>query len=225
MNNAKSITQWSTESDSLKAMMLHERKNGKTRNAASIYGFVLNLFLDNKGIHDCDATLLNFNRLTELHISNNKLSELRNLPPTLQILHAYGNRLRSVDFNATRALVHVGLGYNAFSGVHLPMFKPLRASLVSLDLSANEFCDLDELLKALVKFPQLRHLYLMVHPVVNSHLSPYFTDALSSHYAGKSHMYASQLPSCRGVGAAGVVASGRHRNRRRRATGLQLIAC
>ena len=92
MNTAGTQKSWSPEAEALRLMMLHERKNGKTRNAASIYGFILTLFLDAKGIHECDTTLLNLNKLTELHISNNKLSNLCNLPPTLQILHAYGNR-------------------------------------------------------------------------------------------------------------------------------------
>ena len=145
--------------------MMHERKNGKTRGAASIYGFILTLLLDGKGISDCDATLLQFRQLTELHLSNNKLSALKNLPPTLQILHAYGNRIKDIDFGQCRALVHAGFGFNALAGAHLPMFKPLRASLVSLDLSCNEFCRIDELTKALVKFPHLRHLYLMGNPM------------------------------------------------------------
>jgi hypothetical protein len=145
--------------------MMHERKNGKTRSAASIYGFILTLLLDGKGISDCDATLLQFRKLTELHLSNNKLSALKNLPPTLQILHAYGNRIKDIDFGQCRALVHAGFGFNALAGAHLPMFKPLRSSLVSLDLSCNEFCQIDELTKALAKFPHLRHLYLMGNPM------------------------------------------------------------
>jgi hypothetical protein len=93
---------WSAQSESLKQLLIAERKKKKYRTAPQIYTFLLTLDLHQRGIVELDQALTQFDALTDLNVSDNKLTRLNNIPHTVTMLQAYGNRYACVHALCTQ---------------------------------------------------------------------------------------------------------------------------
>ncbi|ETV94250.1 hypothetical protein H310_11925 [Aphanomyces invadans] len=101
--------------------------------------------------------------LERLDVSDNVLTTLGHLPPTIVEVDAYNNQLDAVGAaSPTPCLVHLGLGLNRFTS--LPTLSHPQ-TLLSLDLSYNHITQLPHVLAGLDVFHGLRHLFLMGNPV------------------------------------------------------------
>jgi hypothetical protein len=109
--------------------------------------------------------------LSELNVSGNRLSDISDLPPRLESLHAYGNALTTFDSGrACASLVHCGLGFNRLVCAP-PCFLQCRR-LASLDLAHNDLCGLEDLLRVIEGLSELRHLFLAGNPCALEYLYP-----------------------------------------------------
>uniref|UniRef100_H9GHV3 Leucine rich repeat containing 43 n=1 Tax=Anolis carolinensis TaxID=28377 RepID=H9GHV3_ANOCA len=137
-----------------------------------ILSYFRSLRIINKDVTEIDAGLLKFPNLEELILSANQISRIdsTNLPPTLKVLELCGNKvdsLKDLCAHAPPSLQHLGLGYNCELGS--PEERYLTAnfwpSLVSLDLSYNNFNNLLSLISKLMTLEMLRILVLQGNPL------------------------------------------------------------
>jgi hypothetical protein len=115
---------WSSQAESLKQLLIAERKKKKYRTAPQIYTFLLTLDMHQRGIAELDQALLQFDALTDLNVSDNKLTRLNNIPHTVTMLQAYGNRYACVT--------SAGLFCTAMSTVYILVCESLSPLVVTL---------------------------------------------------------------------------------------------
>ncbi|KAF0687568.1 Aste57867_20687 [Aphanomyces stellatus] len=101
--------------------------------------------------------------LERIDVSDNALTRLEHLPPSVIEVDAYKNVLAAVHLPDVPQLVHLGLGLNCFIAVPTVSHP---AALLSLDLSFNQLVDLNDTVAALGLFVNLRHLFLQANPLV-----------------------------------------------------------
>lgn len=116
-------------------------------------------------ITELDRQLTRFAKLDTLDVSNNKITVLENLPPSLRVLQAYGNRIRAVKLPESRGqLLHLGLGYNRISSI-ASIADAAADTLLSLDLAFNQIDDIVPAAAALRRMTRLRQLNLNGNPI------------------------------------------------------------
>ena len=109
--------------------------------------------------------------LIELSVVGNTICELPadlDLCKHLRVLNLAANELSGLpNLSGMRELAHVGLAYNSVSDAGLSgLNRSLPPGLQSLDLAANELCDLARLLDTFdEKFNKLCHLSLQHNPL------------------------------------------------------------
>ncbi|XP_042297814.1 LOW QUALITY PROTEIN: leucine-rich repeat-containing protein 43 [Sceloporus undulatus] len=137
-----------------------------------IFSYFRSLRIVNKKVTEIDAGLLKFPNLEELVLSTNEISKINsaNLPRTLKVLELCGNKMSSLKdlcINSPPGLQHLGLGHNR--QLSSPEERYITAkgwpSLVSLDLSYNNFTNLLNLLSKLSNLEKLRILILQGNPL------------------------------------------------------------
>ena len=127
--------------------------------------------------------------LVQLSVVGNMIVELPadlDLCKRLRVLNLAANELAGLPkLVGLKGLIHVGLGYNRVTDHGLQaLHRCLPAGLQSLDLTANELTNLENLLEAFEeKFHSLRHLSLMSNPLAisGSYRSTVAKSALGSH--------------------------------------------
>ncbi|KAH9081391.1 hypothetical protein LEN26_021302 [Aphanomyces euteiches] len=138
----------------------------ETWERAKLFKMLHNLRLTKLAIHSIDETFSkSCCNLERLDVSENSLTALKELPPSLQELDAYMNQLDKVGIHDCPALVHLGLGLNKLAQIP-SVSHPER--LLSLDLSFNVIEDLSATLTALRGLVNIKHLFLQGNPVVLS---------------------------------------------------------
>ncbi|ORY36157.1 outer arm dynein light chain 1 [Rhizoclosmatium globosum] len=171
---AKADLDWSNEAAELKQLH-HKFKNTSTSQLDPndraifsedfIFGFFKTLRLVDKKISRIDEDAKKLRNLKELSLTGNLIEsfESRNLPHDLQILHLNANKLTNCpNISELQSLLHFGASYNIIKSID--GFKA-PASLISLDLSGNELCDLQETVNALAYIPNLQILALFRNPL------------------------------------------------------------
>jgi hypothetical protein len=94
----------------------------------------LQLDLSNKKIQDLEG-LQYFNRVWKLNLSNNNISNLRNLPPNLTVLYCANNKLIEID-GLPNSLQHLGCNGNEINRI-----TNLPNSLTSINFSNNKMSE------------------------------------------------------------------------------------
>ncbi|KAI9100567.1 hypothetical protein DFS34DRAFT_648486 [Phlyctochytrium arcticum] len=129
-----------------------------------------------------DTSMAEFVNLKELSLTGNEIEGIEYLPTGLRVLHLNANSLRYCPVTThLRDLQHLGLAYNSIANfnsqpVHLNEDEPrkdhfpervylLSDSLVSLDLSWNDFSHLNDLTNYLRLLPHLKILALVGNPI------------------------------------------------------------
>jgi hypothetical protein len=127
--------------------------------------FFNSLFFQARGISSLDYSLTFFNNLVELHLTGNNLTEIKFLPPNLQVLNCYANRIEKIALQQDHVppLQFLGLAYNHLTS--LADFLPFSSSLTALDLSYNHVANLSETVAQLEKLPELVHFSLTGNPI------------------------------------------------------------
>ncbi|PRP87570.1 hypothetical protein PROFUN_04597 [Planoprotostelium fungivorum] len=130
-------------------------------NRNKLYDHFRTLQLINMKIDAIDKDMRRFRHLSVLSISVNYLEIIDNLPDSVQVLNAFGNRIidvRSCKFPPN--LIHLGLGYNDLTDID----GLKEDNLLSLDLSYNRMSDLSSCLETLKKMPNIKQLMLTGNP-------------------------------------------------------------
>ena len=135
----------------------------KRINKPELFGLFQNLRVTGQKINYIDPESKMLENLRSLDVSSNSLRRIENLSSGLVSLAAYNNDIEEFDIPPSPSLMQLGLGFNKLTRVD-PNSCDNLGSLVSLDLSYNEICDLDSLLLALSKIPGLKHLALNGNP-------------------------------------------------------------
>lgn len=178
----KPSMRWSRESYRLRQALaeLQPLQPSPLRTVPGLLSFFTHLDLSSTGVRQLDETIVReCKALLELSLSNNQLTEIHDLPSSLESFNAYHNRITAVDLTQVRqGLLHLGLGYNRLtslghgdaglsgSGVPRPLAMPAAfPNLVSLDVCQNDFTDLAHVLQQLACMKKLRHLVLAGNPV------------------------------------------------------------
>ncbi|KAJ3065339.1 G2/mitotic-specific cyclin [Podochytrium sp. JEL0797] len=187
--SAEGVTQgnldWSSEASDLKAIhsKFKETNVSKTRISPHtgplqqqhpnedifsedfIFGFFKTLRLVDKKINRIDEDVKKLRNLQELSLTGNWIESVEghNLPSRIQILHLNANKLTACpDISKLGSLLHFGASYNLIKSID--GFSALP-SLISLDLSGNELCDLLGTVRALECVPNLQILALLRNPI------------------------------------------------------------
>jgi hypothetical protein len=113
-----------------------------------------------------DAGLKRFPNLTELNVSGNRLTELKNLPASIVSVCAYANDITSVVVASPplAACIHVGIGYNRLADAQLTPVIISFPNVVVLDVSFNSLTNLDFVASKLELLCSLEHLVLFGNP-------------------------------------------------------------
>nr|XP_033811891.1 leucine-rich repeat-containing protein 43 [Geotrypetes seraphini] len=170
-----SYSPWALEENwSAEAQMLRELAvtSPQLTRSSFIFRYIRSLRLVNKGVVEIDGNLLWFKNLEELVLSTNKISRVNsvNLPWTLKVLELCGNEITTLEelcVDPLPNLQHLGLAYNRLHySSETQYFAPhVWPSLISLDLSFNNFTDLVGLVLRLSDLLQLRSLVLLGNPL------------------------------------------------------------
>ncbi len=100
-----------------------------------------------------------FSNLKELSISDNNIAVLENIPPTVEMLEAIGNRIEQVKkLEQCKQLYHLCLGYNRISTVSFLKKEQFKTHLYCLDLSYNDLLDFDHVISVL---KELKNLHIL----------------------------------------------------------------
>ncbi|KAJ3406060.1 Leucine-rich repeat-containing protein 43 [Chytriomyces hyalinus] len=167
---------WSDEAPDLKAihskMRTDESNPAKKKNARVqdlthdfVFGFFKSLRLVDKGICLVDEASKKFRNLKELSLTGNLIHEFdaQNLTQDLQVLHLNANKLLTCpDVSSLTSLLHLGIGFNSIDSIL--NFTPSK-TLMSLDLSGNDLCNLVETANVLESIPNLQILALLRNPL------------------------------------------------------------
>jgi hypothetical protein len=124
------------------------------------------LKLCNLNVSELDAGLKRFPNLTELNVSGNSLTALKNLPESIVSMCAYANSIVSVDV-ATPPLsncIHLGIGYNRLPDGQLTPIVISFPNVVVLDVSFNSLANLDYVVSKLELLTSVEHLVLYGNP-------------------------------------------------------------
>eukprot|EP00397_Hematodinium_sp_SG-2012_P032393 GEMP01034488.1.p1 GENE.GEMP01034488.1~~GEMP01034488.1.p1 ORF type:complete len:456 (+),score=112.42 GEMP01034488.1:120-1487(+) len=140
---------WSKDAESLVEMV---SKLGVGDHNLRSLGFLKSFFtqikLPNKPIAHIDFAAAQLINLTDLDISQCKLTQLQAVPPKLRYMKAYNNQIYRLHLNAP-SLVFLGLGHNRLRAVD----KLTAPNLLCLDLSFNDIVEFDAIAKPLTKIP------------------------------------------------------------------------
>ncbi|NWX52153.1 LRC43 protein, partial [Steatornis caripensis] len=139
---------------------------------SNVFRVFRSLRIVGKGVEEIDEGLLQLQQLEELILSANQISSITsaNLPRTLKVLELCCNAVADLQDLCVRPaleLQHLGLGYNRLCGPSRDscLTADFWPSLVSLDLSFNNFTDLLGLVSQLSSLPKLRILVLQGNPL------------------------------------------------------------
>jgi len=135
-----------------------------------VYNFFRSLRLVSKEISEVDCGLLKFENLSELCLSANQIDVVKShfLPRSLKVLEMFGNRISDLSLLCVNPpkLEHVGLGHNLMTSLHDFSDSPNSwSTLLSLDLSNNDLCDIQSSVECLKGLPKLRNLLLQGNPL------------------------------------------------------------
>ncbi|KAJ3234098.1 Leucine-rich repeat-containing protein 43 [Chytriomyces hyalinus] len=163
---------WSDEAPDLKSlhskMRTEDSNPAKKKNALTsdfVFGFFKSLRLVDKGISIVDEASKKFRNLKELSLTGNLIHEFdaENLTQDLQVLHLNANKLlKCPDVSSLTSLLHLGIGFNSIDSIL--SFNPSK-TLMSLDLSGNDLCNLVETANVLESIPNLQILALLRNPL------------------------------------------------------------
>ena len=156
--------EWSREAGNLYDL-LQKKRNWQLANEDNLYAYFKHLSLRRLGIQSVTEEVKRFCNLQELNLSGNDISSITALPGRLTTLHAYDNKLTTMDFcgGVAETLVHLGVGYNQIAS--LPQCLEGLVALESLDVSYNALTDLPHLVKAASGIPRLSHLIVQGNPL------------------------------------------------------------
>lgn len=122
-----------------------------------------------KGVREVDPQISQFTCLEELFLSANKLVTIdsSHLPHSLRVLELAANEISNLGDLCSNPppLSHLGLGYNLLTLVDDYITGAYWPSLLSLDLSHNNLCDLIEIVRKLQSLPKLGNLILQGNPL------------------------------------------------------------
>ncbi|ORX84387.1 hypothetical protein BCR32DRAFT_291370 [Anaeromyces robustus] len=154
-------------------------------NKLSIYNFFKSLILINKNITYIDKNFKKFEALKYLSLTGNYIKNIENLPTNLEKLHLNANLISEwPNFNGFNNLIHIGLSYNKISTFYSPSMKNINTSLIpntiiSLDLSYNNFEDIIMILNVLSQIKNLKILSFIGNPVF---LLPHYKQIIISKF-------------------------------------------
>ena len=120
-----------------------------------------------------------FTALEEFIVTNNLIEDVAYLPPNVKIVSLAGNAIHSVRASAIHtagSMVFLGLPVNYIQN-DLEFLRASR-SLVIVDLSHNEICDLALVANVLHQHPTIREVDLQGNPIA---YMPQYRQVLASH--------------------------------------------
>ncbi|XP_022085876.1 leucine-rich repeat-containing protein 43-like isoform X2 [Acanthaster planci] len=158
---------WSSEAKQLRDLAV---KSPWLINKEFILGHFKSLRIVDKNVSKVDDGLLRLSNLEELTLSVNKLKTVDtcNVPSSLKVLELVANHISDLEPLCNKpppTLHHLGLGLNRISALHDYITGTYWPSLLSLDLSHNDLCDLVEVVQTLATLPKLRNLVLVGNPL------------------------------------------------------------
>lgn len=119
-----------------------------------------------------------FPNLRELSLTGNSLSDIPQLPPSVEILSVCLNSFIEFPKKVPESLLHLGLAYNKLQTLPVESASSF-SSLLSLDVSYNEISDLRAFTSSVKLCPCLKQLSLMHNPVcLLSGYRPYVVSTL-----------------------------------------------
>eukprot|EP00833_Pecoramyces_ruminatium_P007253 jgi/Orpsp1_1/1181285/evm.model.c7180000076596.1 len=154
-------------------------------NQLSIYQYFKTLILVNKNITYIDKNFKKFEKLKYLSLTGNYIKVVENLPTNLEKLHLNANLISEwPNFCGFNKLIHIGLSYNKISSFYPFSLKNINSqiipsTIISLDLSYNNFEDIIMILNVLTQIKNLKILSFIGNPVS---LLPHYKQILISKF-------------------------------------------
>lgn len=146
-----------------------------------LYKFFETFYAQKNSIKTLDESLMRFENLQILNLTNNKIERLQNLPPNLRELNLTGNLVAEVEPLRTPlgSLIHLGLAYNAIRTPALVNITKNFPNLFCLDLAFNELTDFRSACQWLERLEGIKMLYLCGNPC---QLTPDYRDILKQRF-------------------------------------------
>ncbi|ORX52146.1 L domain-like protein [Piromyces finnis] len=153
-------------------------------NKLSIYQYFKSLILINKNITYIDKNFKQFESLKYLSLTGNYIKNIENLPTNIEKLHLNANLISEwPNFSGFNKLIHIGLSYNKISSFYSPLLKNMNDiipnTIISLDLSYNNFENIVMIINVLSQINNLKILSFIGNPVF---LLPHYKQIIISKF-------------------------------------------
>lgn len=162
---------WSPDAEALLDLIAKEGLPPGARSKYTTRRFLQDHFrvwkFPNVKLSEVDAGVRAFRGLRELTLSGNNVEVVRHLPPNVQSINLYANRLRgfALEDGPAESVVHLGAGYNYLDEAGLLSVARDLPNVMVLDVGCNSLTNLEQVLTIVESLPKLRHLYLAGNPV------------------------------------------------------------
>eukprot|EP00933_Yihiella_yeosuensis_P031036 TRINITY_DN24592_c1_g1_i2.p1 TRINITY_DN24592_c1_g1~~TRINITY_DN24592_c1_g1_i2.p1 ORF type:complete len:726 (+),score=192.18 TRINITY_DN24592_c1_g1_i2:251-2428(+) len=137
--------------------------------------FFSDLKLQGLNIWTIGEDVIKFSKLTSLDLSENSLTEIDQLPPSLRFFKVYNNQISRISSRPLPSLCFLGIGNNPLGKQGLGDVVRCFPNLLSLDLSHTEVVSLDDSIEKMKALKSLRQLCFLASPVC---LVPFYRLAL-----------------------------------------------